>query len=55
MRKELLIIREPGEQIPADFRAKALSEYPTALGYASPQNDEDIEWKQFVSNDCLGY
>jgi len=51
MRRELLIIREPGEQIPEEFKTKALAEHPTALGYASPQEGSRIDWGLFTGDE----
>jgi hypothetical protein len=39
-RSQMIAIREPGKKLGPDFIAKALEEFPTALGYASPQGEE---------------
>lgn len=45
--KSVLVVREPNQQLHPSFKQKLLDNYSTALGYASPQDEDHVDWQIF--------
>lgn len=51
MPNSLIVNVKPGHLIPEAFYKKAVEQFPTALGYASPQDKDHVDWQFFSGLD----